>query len=295
MNWMIQNWTTGELNALVKNLGGEEVARKIQKGEVKVSLEEAIKMLFDKSGRRIPQGLTAEVCDPDLDFGLYRLQEIDYNRRLQLLRRVLRGVDTGINAECFQQEAERQLALIRDNSQIANIIDGVWLPVIMPQLTTEDLGEILENYVEAAGKSYIANSYRRFYNRRKGTSAGKIYIVDESRYDQFIGRMKQGAVIGIYFPKSLQGFSINACREQITELPEGFILSGLDTIIAMIMYPDILARGYRTLSLCLAALSWQSADFSLEFDVDNSRLNFGSTAHLVNARGAYSGGLLFVG
>ena len=46
--WMIQKWTTGELDALVKNLGGEKVARKIQRGEMKVSFEDVIKVLFDK-------------------------------------------------------------------------------------------------------------------------------------------------------------------------------------------------------------------------------------------------------
>lgn len=35
MTWMTQDWTTGQLNALVKNLGGEKVARGILDGTVK--------------------------------------------------------------------------------------------------------------------------------------------------------------------------------------------------------------------------------------------------------------------
>jgi hypothetical protein len=48
-------------------------------------------------------------------------------------------------------------------------------------------------------------------------------------------------------------------------LPEGFILSGLDTAIAMVMYSDILARDQYTPDLMLAALSWQSARYSPQF------------------------------
>jgi len=35
MNWMTQDWTTGQLNALVKNLGGDKIARGINDGTVK--------------------------------------------------------------------------------------------------------------------------------------------------------------------------------------------------------------------------------------------------------------------
>jgi hypothetical protein len=107
--------------------------------------------------------------------------------------------------------------------------------------------------------------------------------------------MKQGPVKGIHFPNPLQGFSIKASREQMLTLPKGFILSGLDTAIAMIMYPDVLARGYLTPGLDLAALSWQSADYSLFFRADVSRLDFDNSDGLAVDYGNYSGGLLFLG
>lgn len=296
--WMIQNWTTGELNALVKNLGGEEIARKIQKGEVKVSLEDVLKMLFDKHGRRIPEGLSANVRDANRDFRLDQPQleqEVDFANHITRLHGCL-GVDTAITTEQLKQETERLLALIRDNSQITNIANGVWLPVVLPQLTTDDLGETLEQYLEAAGKSYVKTfSDRKFYNYRKGTLAGGVNIIDGSRHDQLIERMKQGPVIGIHFPNPLQGFSIKASREQMATLPEGFILSGLDTPIAMAMYPDILARDWSTSGLDLAALSWRSADSSLYFGANADKLDFDVTDYLAYADGYYSGGLLFLG
>lgn len=295
---MIQDWTIGDLNALVKNLGGEEIARQIQKGGVKVVLEEALRTLFDKNGRRVPQGLTASVCDANKDFRLNQpelAEETDYANRLLRLHGCL-SVDTGITAKQFEQETGRLLILIRDNPQVANITNRVWLPVVLPKLITDDLGAELEYYLTAVGNSYAkVFPDRKFYNHRKGTLAGEVKIVGGSRHSQLIAKMKQEPVIGIYFPNPLQGFSVNASREQMATLPKGFVLSGLDTVIAMIMYPDVLARDFNTPGLDLAAFSWRSVDYSLYFRADDAWLYFDCTGGLPFARGRYSGGLFFLG
>jgi hypothetical protein len=294
--WTIQGWTTGDLNALVKNLGGEEVARKIQRGEVKVSVEDVLKVLFDKHGRRIPEGLSASVCDANRDFRLDQPKldaELDYAKRITRLHDCL-SVDTKVTAEQLKMETERLLALIRDNSQIANITNGVWLPLVLPKMETDDVGAELERYLKAVSKSYVeAFGDRKFYNYRKGTLANEVSIINGSRHDQLIERMKQGPVIGILFPSPLQGFSINAQREQMATLPEEFILSGLDTVIAMVMYPDVLARDHNTPGLDLSAFSWQSADYSLGFWAYRGTLDSFNTGNLSDARKNYSGGLLF--
>lgn len=135
--------------------------------------------------------------------------------------------------------------------------------------------------------------------------SGKVSVVDGSRHDQLIDRMKESQVIGLHFPNPLQGFSINASREQMSTLPpvrrsqsgeggEGFILSGMDAPIAMAMYPDILARGYNTPGLDLAALQWQSAGSSLYLGTHGDGLVFRGTGPLAFACGYYSGGLLFL-
>ncbi len=305
--WTIQNWTTGELNALVKNLGGERVARKIQKG--KVSLEGAVKTLFDKHGRRIPEDLQANVHAADRNFRLNQPkldEEVEFVNRITRLHRCL------ITAGQFMAETKRLLAIIRDNSQIANIANGVFLPVVLPKLVTDDLGAELEMYLADVNKSYRKTfSDRIFNNYRKGELVSKVSVVDGSRHDQLISRMKEGPVIGLHFPNPLQGFSINADREQMSTLPEGFILSGLDTPIAMAMYPDILARDWNTPGLDMAALQWQSAtpspyfkardlqwqsaDYSLHFEANDGRLDFDGVDDRAYAYDYYSGGLLFFG
>lgn len=295
--WMTQHWTTGDLNALVKNLG-EKVARKIQRGEGKVRFEDVVKVLFDKRGRRIPENLSANVCDADRNFQLFQPeleQYVHYANRIMRLHGCL-SVDAGVTAQQFKTETERLLALIRDNPQIVDIANGVWLPVVLPQLTTDDLGTTLEQYLKGVGKSYAKTfGDSKFYNHRKGTLAGKVNIFPGSRHDQLIERMKQGPVMGIHFPSPLQGFSINTGREQMSTLPKGFFLSGMDTSIAMVMYPDVLARDWNTPGLFLAAFSWQTTDSSLSFRADVASLDFDISGRLSGSCGGYSGGLLFLG
>ncbi len=298
--WITQDFTQGQLNALVKNLGGVEVAMKILRGEVEVTLGEAIRVLFNKNGRRIPpQGLKARVCDPDKNFYLEQPRmetEADFAKRLERLCRWV-GIETGISAKQFKTEAEVQMELIHGNSQTANLLNGVCLPIILPQVAaTSNLGEIIEEFMKPVETSY-ANAFpdRKFINYRKGELAKQVSIAEGSRHNELVEKMKQGSFVALYFPNPLQGFSVEAQREQAGTLPENFALSGLDTIIAMIIYPDILARDGHTPGYDLAAFSWQSAEYSLCFGASDDWLVFGSEAYLAAAAGYCSGGLVFFG
>jgi len=288
----------GQVEAAINKLGGLDVWNAWLRGEKTVIVQDAIKVLFDKNGRRIPDGLSANVCDADRNFWLNQPKletEDDYANRITRLHTSL-GINTGITVIQLREETERLLGLIRDNSQIANIVKGVWLPVVLPQLTSDDLGTALEQYLEGVSRSYVETfNDRTFYNYREGTLAGEVGIVDGSRHDQLIERMKQGPVIGLHFPNPLRGFSIYAQREQMSTLPEEFILSGLDTVIAMMMYLDVLARDWHTPGSDLAAVSWQAADDSLCFGAGDDLLSFGGRVYLAFARGCSSGGLLFLG
>lgn len=135
---------------------------------------------------------------------------------------------------------------------------------------------------------------RKFNNLRQGTLAGQVNMVDVSRHKQLIERAKKKPVVGLYFPNPLQGFSVDASREQMNDLPEGFYLSGLDTVIAMIMYPDILARDVKIPGLYLTALQYKSPEYYLYFKANDDKLSFGATDYLSVAGGSYSGGLSFL-
>jgi hypothetical protein len=291
------DWTRGHVEALI-NIIGEENAKGLLSGEISAEFKEVIKKLFDKHGRRIPEGLQANVCDASQKFRLDQPKldtEIDFANRIMRLHECL-SIDTGVMAEQLKAETERLLAILRDNPQIANIVNGVCLPVVLPKLVTDDLGAELELYLDGVNNSYVKTfGNRKFYNYRKNTLATDVSIIDGSWHDQLVSRMKGGPVTGLHFPNPLQGFSIHADREQMSTLPKGFILSGMDTPIAMVMYPDILARDHNMLGLDLAALQWRSAGYSLFFGASDEGLDFAFTDNLAHAYDYYSGGLLFLG
>ena len=300
--------TLGQVEAAINKLGGRKVWDAWLRGEKTITVKDAIRLLFNNHGRRIPEGLQTNVCDADRNF---RLDQPKLDEEVNFANRILRlhdclGINTEVTAEQLKAETERLLIIIRKNFQIANVANGVYLPVVLPKLVTDDLGAELELYLAGVANSYAKTfGDRKFYNHRKGILANEVSIVDGSRHDQLVSRMKEGPVIGLHFPNPLQGFSIHASREQMSTLPpvrrsqngeggEGFILSGMDIPIAMAMYPDILARDYNTPGLDMAALQWQSAVYSLNFRAFGGRLGFG-TGDLAHASGDYSGGLLFLG
>lgn len=293
------NVTLRQVEMAINKLGGQEVWDAWLRGEKIVTVEDTIRLFFDKHGRRIPKDLQANVCDANRDFRLNQpkklYEEVDFANRILRLHECL-DIDTKVTAEQLKAETERLLAIIRDNPQIANIANGICLPVVLPQLVTDDLGAELELYLTGVNSSYVKTfGDRTFSNRRKDTLANEVSVVDGSRHDQLIERIKQEPVIGLHFPNPLQGFSTNASREQMSTLPKEFILSGMDTPIAMIMYPDILARDWNTPGLDVSALQWPSADYSLYFRAGGGLLGFGHVNDLSDAYAGCSGGLLFLG
>jgi len=107
-------------------------------------------------------------------------------------------------------------------------------------------------------------------------------------------RYKENDVIRPFFDK--RGRRIpEGLRSNVCDANKNF-RSGLDTSIAMVMYPDILARNRNTPGLNLAALQWMSTDYSLSFFVaEDDELNFTFTGRLASAYDVFSSGLLFLG
>lgn len=292
----IDHWSVGELNALIKNLGGEENARKILTNDFTVEIKEAVKKLFDKNGRLIPPvGLQSKVYDPDKNFYLDQPEmktASDFQKRLNILYESL-GVKKESETKWFMDETEILLKRIRANSQIANILNSVWLPIILPKFQYDDLGEELERLLTAVEKSYKkAFSDRIFKNHLKNNLKNKVRAV--CGHENLVEELKIDFVYGIYFPNLMQGYSIKASREISSTISKDFFLSGIDAIIGMIMYPDVLARDYNTPGLDLSGLEWQSAaGYSLYFEADDDDLTFGDTGGLSDVNVSFSSGLFF--
>ncbi|MCD4762043.1 hypothetical protein K8R32_03735 [bacterium] len=304
-----------QIEEAIDKLGGKEVLDAWLRGEKNVIVEDANQSLFDKHGRRITKGLSSDVGEYFIDIVDHRLntrgwgysgcirdygleqpkleRDGDYSYRIRRLTKCL-SIGKKITPGHFRAETRRLLTLIKNNPKIANIVNGVWLPIILPRLTTDNLSEALDQYSIAVNKSYLKTfSGKKYYGFRTNKLKNKVSVVKGCRHRQLIARMKKGPNIAIHFPNPMAGFSIHADREQMLDLPEGFFLSGMDTPIAMVMYADILA-GNKAPALDLAALSGPNHWESLYFKSYSSDLTFGGTAHLKNAYICNSGGLLYL-
>lgn len=249
-------------------------------------------VLFDQSSRRIPQNLQAAVCNPNTDFHLVQ-PEIDYTDRLARFKEYLGKTD--ITSTELQEKTEQLLEQLSQDESVANLKNAVHLPVILSKQDIKDYGQALEQLLASAGRAYQAQfPNREFYNHRKGTLKGQVRIVHAS-HGRLVERTQQEQVVALCFPNPLQGYSINASREQMTTLPDNILLTGgFDTVTAMAMYPDVLARDWHTPGLDMAALSWKSSAHSLYFWAYDDRLDFDYDDDLGDADGFYSAGLVLV-
>jgi hypothetical protein len=286
-------------NMIVEAGGGdEEVLQALLRREKKIILEDAIRLLFDQHGRRIPpQGMKAHHCDPDRSFSFIQpnLATVeDYAKRFARLRHLWTSI--AITPEEFSKKANELREDLRGQKQISNLLNGVCLPIVLPPLPRgTDYGLALEWYVAAVGLSYMdIFPERQFTNHRAGDLAQKVTIVHPS-HERLINRLQDGeTIVALHFLNPLHGFSVLAAREQMSDLPDSLYLAGgLDTAIGGIIYPDILFCDYHTPGLDCAAVQWQESDYSLYFEAYDAHAYFALRTNLGCAHDCCSGGLLF--
>jgi len=200
------------------------------------------------------------------------------------------------DARDFKKSVEMLLTMIRGDEQLAPILHAVHIPIYLPECEIGDYGLFIDEQVlPAVKKSYEAMfPNRNFVNRISDKMRGHLAIASESRQQRLIEKMATTPVYGILFPVALQGSSILAAREQMGTLPEGFVLSGLlDSCIAIIEYPDVLARDANVPTLVCAGTTWKG-NLSLCFHPSDEILSF-CVVDEAYAIGSFSPGLLYIG
>lgn len=241
--------------------------------------------------------VTAVVDSPNRYYYLVQ-PTVDYADRLGRIEEL--SGPTGLSASQFEDLAMDMLKKIRDDKHLALAAAGVCLPIPFGVRKIGDYGTDMEALLVSVGNAY-ENEFpqRRFTNRRKGTLTGQVTVLPNTRHDRLIVRLSEPGV-GLYFPNLMQGFSVEAQRQKVGDLPESMLLCGaIDTALAMTIYPDVLARDLNTPGLDCSAVRWQSVDRQLErslcFKAYGDELQFGREAEFSRTNGFYSGGLLFLG
>lgn len=258
--------------------------------------QDSVIKLVDANGRVIPIKLNGRVVDANRSFHLVQ-PEVDFTAIMARLLVFFGGelVTAFADVKKFEREAKAIIASISTNRQTSNLLKGVHLPICFPKLVVSDYGRTLEEiFLAAVARSYYdAFPGRKFNKYCRGDLAGKVDIVENTRHECLIAAMAKGSVTGVWFPAALQGFSIQANREAINALPENCLLSGaIDASVALVAFPQVLARDYNTLGLDCAANSWRSGD-SHHFRASDVELRFGR--RILGAYDNFSGGVLVLG
>ena len=245
----------------------EQVLRDVATGDLKIVLVDGVVKFYDVHGRRIPPpGLKNPVVDANWSFRLDQ-SALDYAARHARMAEYFGG--GLVSAAEFQARSKAIIVKVAGNKQTANILKGAHLPICLPAVNGGDYGTVLEEMFLAAVKRSYETAFpgRPFSNWRAGELANRVTIIPGTRHDQLVQALKAGPVVAVYFPQALQGFGIPADREQLSSLPEHFLLAGAwDIAAAMVGYTDVLARDYQTPGLDCAAVQWKSAVYSLLFE-----------------------------
>jgi hypothetical protein len=285
--------TTGQWKAMCIKLGGVENFFAVLRGEKKVVLEDVIRQLIDKNGRRIPSpAMKNRSCDPNVVCKLLQA-EIDYDMRLARLQRSFVG-GKFLSVEDFKLKAEALLEQIRQNEQLVDLLKGSYFPVCFPQLKIEDYGSSLEDvFLPAVKKAYLEQFPRQEFRNYLGCELkGKVSIVEESRHRQLLDRMAIDPVVGImFFP-----YSVFAQKEEMPSLPSSLLLCGvIDIAMALVAYLDILAGDCHVPGYDCSAVAFESSALSLSFDFDIGGGFLAFNAFSVIHYDFCSAGVLFLG
>ena len=294
----LRDFTGGQLAALIHHVGGIEAAKQILQGNVAVTLSEVSRKLFDKKGRGIPYNLKASVCNP---VGTYKLSVPDVSKELFYEQAFIRAKEYrlinrgrhGMTFPDYLSVINLLVEKIGSDKSVANLLNGAWVPLIIPNMKVRDQGRTVRYLWEVAGKSYIDKfPGHHFYCPRERDLDGKITISPGSRYDRLIASMAEAPVPAIYFIGSMVGFSIDAQREFVQRLPEYISLTGaIEHCVYTTMYPtDNPSRQY--IGYDCSAIAWRDDDCSLCFQSWESTYELDSKDYLRNPYGNCSGGLL---
>jgi len=259
--------------------------------------ELALAPLFDVSGRRIPSpGIDAPVNPASPRYGLAQ-PAIDHSVIHRRISEHIPGA-AAVTLNEFRDRAGRLLDGLQADPATREIARGVHVPFFLPSDRSADPGQALESvYLPAVGASYKARYPKYdFRNELKGGLAGKMRVAAGSRYDVLLQALAAGPIVGVYFPLALSGFSIDAARQQMADLPAGFVLSGgCDAAAALVASPELIMKedGYPP-QLDLAALEGTAARYAYHFAPYGYNLTFNGRYHNGLASDYCSSGLTWI-
>jgi len=253
------------------------------------------KALFDHTGRRIPPaGMKAKQIAPD---GLFRLDPPKLDNENDLAQRLAYFQLAFADAPALDlpTEFQRLKSAVAADERLANLLNGICLPIILPQINEDGFNydaEFDRVFVPAAKTAYLT----QFPNRTIRSGSTNLVTVVEASHGRLLERLFQTGLVALFFPGALHGFSLRAQREQMAdpELPGSIYLAGgFDTLAAVAMYPDVMARDGNTLIMYMPALRHNSDGCTLYFESNAYQMAVANGVYVDQATNYNSGGLVF--
>jgi hypothetical protein len=250
--------------------------------------------LVNEYGQFIPAGLSAPVVAPNPEYFLARPAD-DYEDRFNRMAGAF-NCASKITALDFIERTSKVIEAVRSNDRLANLLSGVYLRLLLPQITIDSHSRVLEEIFLPAAKAAYEKEFpgRKFVNLQENQLINEVSLVPGIRYEKLISAMEKGPVPAVYFPLAFLAYSILAVREIIPILPGIIIPSGVyDLSAAIAGYADIMARDLKTPAFDAPAFQWRSDKCSLHLNATDNQLRFG--ARLLSGHSTYSSGALILG
>lgn len=256
----------GRYEALRNNLG-DDLTAKLLANKIRIVpkdqtwvIESVPEPLFYKNGRLIPRrDLQGEVYKPPTHSGNYKFgmrePNNDHGQILARLQDAFRSKDGWPSAGEFKFRIAAIEERLKADEPVSRILEGFGFDFCIPLTQKGDLGKIISTrFVSALSRAFNKEfKPRRYFNEEvsyshdrygynKGYSSkkleGQLTVVEGSRHEELMEKVSHEYVIGKFFP-CMQGYPVEAAREAIKTLPDGFFLNGgYDTFCTLIGHVD---------------------------------------------------------
>ena len=258
--------------------------------------------IVDKNGRIVPTEKDRVYSLVDRKYFCLHQPEIALSTIYNNFVKVL-GKETlvDLSENEFKQKFENLVSQLKTDSNLSNLLQGVYVPFILPKKNSLGKNPIT-SLVQAAGKSFNGKfpefDFRLISDVKLDSD---LEIRQNSSWELLDNAWSQGPVVGIYFPTAMSGFAFPDYTSVVSRLNGNtLVLSGIPEVASAITgSPDLLMKrdGKYPNLLALAAFIERDATqkhFFHFFEAYGWNLYFNRRSYLGAVSEYYSGGLSFV-
>lgn len=210
-----------------------------------------LKDLFDDHGRCVTSPLTERLPMKEEDeiFAFPKVKR-NYRKLFSRFKRVFKGTD--ITLPLFYKRGRSLEEQLASSPAFCKLLKGPYQPICLPKMSRFNYDHILKNCLFPVVERYFKNKK----NKRKVFSdirdhekspAERVKVNKHSDHKRLLDRCQKGPEhrIALYFPEAFRGISVSEVLGEMKFFPEGFFpAGGIDTIIAILMYPRFTDGGW---------------------------------------------------